>query len=129
MDNENTSADIPDELPLWFHDGLYGKIKATAINNYYGAIVPDTWYTFHYLPNGNFWLYRLDEATDEQTARIQSGTMAREGDYPVVRTEVFKCTSAPTPDHVVVHHTPTDTTRPVLLVIENKLGLTVKFIH
>ena len=131
MGNKNAVVTHPDdEVPVWFHDGMYGKIKATALNNYLGTIEAGKWYTFHHLVNGNFWLYRLDDATDEETARIHSGTMAREGDYPVIKTEVFKCISAPARDQIIVHHVPTDTTRPVVYSIEGELGpIMIKFLH
>lgn len=130
MDNKELVITHPDTVELWFHDGLYGKIPVTAFNNYIGAFEVGKWYTMHYMPNGSFWLYRLDGVTDEQTARVHSGTIVREGDYPVVKTEVFTCLSVIAPDQVIVHHTPTDLTRPVMFNIKGALGpFEIKYIH
>ena len=130
MDNDELTIMHPDAVQLWFHDGLYGKIQATAFNNYIGAFAPGEWYAMHYLPNASFWLYRLDGVTDEQTARIHSGTIIREGDYPVVKAEVFTCSSVISPNQTIVHHAPTDVTRPVLFEVEGTLGpIRVKYVH
>ena len=130
MSKVETKPTWPDEEVIWFYDGQFGKLKATALNNYIGVFEVGKWYTMHYLPNGSFWVYRLDEAHDEQTARIHSGTMVREGDYPVLSTSVFTCIGVAAPDHVIVHHTPTDLTSPVSFAIKGALGpIEIKYVH
>ena len=117
------------EVPLWFHDGRYGKIKATVFNNYVGAFEAGKWYAIHQMSNGS-WLYRLDEATDEKTAREHSLCVINEGGYIVVAAQVLVCLSAPSPTQAIVHHAPTDATRPVLFIVEGELGpINIDYLH